>query len=463
MASNEKSVMEMESESLNRGLKDRHIRMIAIGGAIGTGLFYGSTGSIQAAGPAVIISFLIGGFFVFLMMRALGEMCVAEPISGSFSAFAYKYSGPYLGFISGWTYWLMTILGSMGDVTVAGIYINYWFPDVPRWLTGFVCLILLTSVNLIAVKAFGEFEFWFAGIKVVTIVTMIILGCLIIFFGAGNGGTPVGVENLINHGGFMPNGVSGVLMALIMVTFAFIGVEMVGATAGEAENPEKTFPKAINSIFIRILIFYVGAIFVVVALYPWNDLSFDGSPFVAVFNRMGIPAAASIINFVVLTSALSSMNSNIYVSSRMLYNLSLQKNAPEYLSRTGKRQTPYVGIILGACMILIAVVLNYIVPEKIFTYIAGMGVVAALTAWTTIVYIQMKFRRAKMQSGERIAFKMPWWPYSSYAVFGFVALVIVMMLINPDTRAIVIVAPFWFILISILYHFNIKKNHSITK
>lgn len=457
MASENKMII--ENESLERGLKNRHIQMIAIGGAIGTGLFYGSKGSIVAAGPAVLLSFAIGGIIVFLMMRALGEMCVAEPISGSFSAFAYRYSGKYLGYISGWTYWLMVILGSMGDVTVAGVYVNFWFPQVPAWLTGLICLIFLTAVNLITVKAFGEFEFWFAGIKVVTIITMILFGILIIFFGVGNGGVPVGLTNLTGHGGFMPNGISGIMMALVMVTFTFIGVEMVGATAGEANDIEKTFPKAINSIAWRILIFFIGAIFVVVALYPWNDLSFKGSPFVAVFSRMGIPAAASIINFVVLTSALSSMNSCLYVSSRMLYNLSLQKNAPEFLSKVGeKTKTPYAGIVLSSGVILLAVIANYIIPEKIFSYISGLAVVAGLTAWTTITYTQMKFRRAKMQSNERIAFKMPWYPYSSYIIFGFIALVVVMMTISSDTRPIIYAAPFWFIFLSVIYKFCLKKK-----
>lgn len=460
MVSKENSIM--ESESLNRSLKDRHIRMIAIGGAIGTGLFYGSKGSIQAAGPAVVLSFLIGGIFIYLMMRALGEMIVEEPISGSFSAFAYKYSGPYLGFVSGWTYWLMAILGSMGDITVAGIYVNFWFPEVPRWLVGLLFLVLLIAINLIAVKIFGEVEFWFAGIKVIAILCMIGAGCLMIFGGVGNDGVPVGMANIFGHGGFMPNGMQGVLAALVMVTFSFLGVEMVGATAGEAETPEKTYPKAINSILLRILIFYIGAIFVVVALYPWNDLSFEGSPFVAVFSSMGIVAAASIMNFVVLTSALSSMNSNIYVASRMVYNLSLQKNCPKILSKVSKQGTPYVAILVNGAMILVAVVLNYVIPEKIFGYIAGLAVVAGLTSWTTITYSQLKFRRAKIENNEQIRFKMPWWPYSSYAVFGFIAVVVVMMAISPDTRPIVYVAPFWFIALSLVYHLSIKKNHSIT-
>ncbi|AYD39726.1 amino acid permease [Clostridium fermenticellae] len=452
-----------EKESLERGLKNRHIQMIAIGGTIGTGLFYGSKDSISAAGPAVLVSFLIAGCIVFLTMRALGEMSVAEPVSGSFSAFAYKYSGKFLGYLSGWTYWLMLVLAAMGEVTASGIYMNFWYPQLPAWLTGFICLLILTIVNLTSVKSFGEFEFWFAAIKVVTILAMIAFGILIIFFGVGHKGIPVGLTNLTAHGGFAPNGFSGILLGLVMATFSFLGVEMIGTTAGESEDVEKSFPKAINNVALRILIFYVGAIFIVVSLFPWNGAAtFKGSPFVAVFLQVGIHSAAGIINFVVITAALSGMNSCIYVGSRMVFNLSLQGNAPKFLSSiTKKTKTPYASIILISSVVMLAVVANYFVPEKVFGFVTGLAVVAGLTSWATIIYVQIKFRRAKMKNNERIAFKMPWWPYSSYIVFGFIALVLIIMAINPGTRPIIYAAPFWFAFIIIIYIFSINKKNVI--
>ena len=384
-----------ESEQLQRGLSNRHIQLIALGGAIGVGLFYGSSATIQMAGPAILLSYIIGGLVIFTIMRALGEMAVAEPVSGSFSSYANRYLGPFAGYLSGWTYWFMWVVVGMAEITVAGVYVNFWFPDVPQWLTALVTLVVVTMINLVNVKAFGEFEFWFAIIKVVAIIGLILAGLGIILFGIGNAGQPIGFENLWAHGGFIPNGIKGILMSLVLVMFSFGGVELVGITAGEAENPKRSIPLAINNVVWRILIFYIGALGIMMVLYPWNEVGTHGSPFVLVFDKIGIPGAADIINFVVLTAALSAFNSGLFSTGRMLYNLSLQNNGPKYFGKLNKYSTPRRGILFSASFLLVAVFLNYIVPEQVFLYISAVATVAVVTSWTIILITQLRFRKAK--------------------------------------------------------------------
>lgn len=448
-----------EKENLSRGLSNRHIQLIALGGAIGVGLFYGSTSTIQSAGPAIILSYLIGGFFIYAIMRALGEMSVAEPVSGSFSSYSNRYVSPFVGYLSGWTYWFMWIVVGMAEITVVGVYVNYWFPDIPQWLSALVALVLITGVNLINVKAYGEFEFWFALIKIVAIIGMIIAGLGIIFFGIGNGGEPLGLGNLWEHGGFMPNGMTGILLSLVMVMFSFGGVELIGVTAGEAQNPKKTIPSAINNIVGRILIFYVGALGVMMILAPWNKVGTDGSPFVLVFDQVGIPGAAHIINFVVLTAALSAFNSGMFSTGRMLYNLALQDNGPKYFMKLSKSKTPSRGIIFSFFVLLIAVVLNYIVPEKVFLYISAVATVAVVTNWTIILLTQIKFRKAKSEEEiAKLEFKMPLFPYLSYASLAFLALVIVLMAFIPGMNVALFVAPVWFGILYVGYKLKMKKS-----
>ncbi len=441
---------------LNRGLSNRHMQLIALGGSIGVGLFYGSSATIQMAGPSILLAYLIGGLVIFTIMRALGEMAVDQPVSGSFSSYADRYLGHFAGFLSGWTYWFMWIVVGMSEITVVGLYINYWFPDVPQWLTALVVLVLITLINLASVKAYGEFEFWFALIKVVAIIGMIILGLLIIFFGVGNGGTAVGIDNLWANGGFMPNGVYGLLMSLVLVMFSFGGVELVGISAGEAKNPTKSIPKAINNIVWRILIFYIGALGVMMAIYPWNQVGSEGSPFVQIFDFVGIPAAAHILNFVVITAAMSAFNSGLYGTGRMLYNLALQKNGPKYFSKLSKNGTPYRGILASSAVLLIVVVLNYYVPEKVFLYISAIATVAVITSWMIILLAQLKFRKSKSKEEiSNLKFKIPLFPISTYFAIAFLLMVIVLMAFIKDMRIALYVAPIWFLILFIGY--KLKK------
>ncbi|MBD8028259.1 amino acid permease [Ureibacillus sp. Re31] len=446
-----------ENKKLQRGLSNRHIQLIALGGSIGVGLFYGSSATIQMAGPSILLAYLVGGLVIFTIMRALGEMAVEEPVSGSFSTYANRYLGPFAGYLTGWTYWFMWIVVGMAEITVVGVYVNYWFPDIPQWVTALAVLILITIVNLANVKAFGEFEFWFAMIKVVAIIGMIILGLGIIFFGIGNEGQPIGFDNLWSHGGFVPNGFEGILMSLVLVMFSFGGVELVGITAGEAKDPQKSIPSAINNVVWRILIFYIGALGIMMILYPWDEVGSNGSPFVLIFDNVGIPGAAHIINFVVITAALSAFNSGLFGSGRMLYNLSLQNNGPKIFKTLSKNGSPRRGILFSSLFLLVAVVLNYIVPEKVFLYISAVATVAVITSWTIILITQLKFRKSKTKrEAEKIKFKVPFYPLSTYLALMFLALVIVLMAFIPDMRIALFVAPVWFFILYIGYKMKIK-------
>ncbi len=437
-----------EPQELHRGLKNRHIQMIALGGAIGTGLFYGSAQTIKLVGPGIMVSYLIGGLAIFLIVRALGEMSVDQPVSGSFSYFAFKYWGEFPGFFSGWNYWFNYIVVSMAELTAVGAYINYWWPGVPTWISALAFMIIITLVNLINVKAFGEFEFWFAIIKVVAIVAMIIFGFALILFGIGNNGHPIGFSNLWVHGGFFPNGIKGLLFSLVIVMFAFGGIELIGITAGEADNPQKSIPKAINQVIWRILIFYVGALAVITTLYPWNQIGTQGSPFVEIFSKIGITAAAGILNIVVLTAALSTYNSGLYSNGRMLYSLAQQGNGPSMFARLSKTGIPVNGVLFSSGLTLIAVILNYLIPGKVFLYLISVATIAGIINWTMIVITHLKFRAAKnKEETEKLLFKMPFFPYSNYITLAFMAMVVLLMAFMPDMRYSLYILPIWAIIL----------------
>jgi AAT family amino acid transporter len=442
------------NNQVERGLKNRHIQMIALGGAIGTGLFYGSTAVVKMAGPAITLSYLIGGIIIFFIMRALGEMCVEHPVSGSFSQFAYQYWGELPGFIAGWNYWFNYVVVAMVELSVVGTYINYWYPDIPTWVSALVCLIVITSINLVNVKAFGEFEFWFAIIKVLAIIGMIVFGIAMIAFGVGNGGQPIGISNLWTHGGFLPNGIQGIIMSLVLVMFSFGGIELVGITAGEAENPRKTIPQAINQVVWRILLFYVGAMGVILAIFPWDEMSAVGSPFVQIFSHVGIPSAANLLNFVVLTAALSAYNSALYSNGRMLYGLAAQGNAPKIFGKLNSSGTPVVAILVSTVFTLFTVLLSYLNPEKVFLYLMAVATISIIINWAIILLVQIKFRKNREQPNKQLLFKMPLYPLTSYICLAFLALVVVIMAFLPDMRFSLYIAPVWLLCLYIGYKFK---------
>ena len=425
-----------DNSKLERGLKPRHVEMIALGGTIGVGLFMGSASTIQTAGPSVLLCYALAGLVMFFIMRIMGEMLYLEPVTGSFATYGHKYICPFAGYLTAWCYWFLWVTVGLSEVTAVGIYVHFWFPDVPQWISALGGMLIVTLANMAAVKYYGEFEFWFAIIKVTTIVVMLVVGAMIILFGFGNNGVPLGFSNLWSHGGFFPNGFGGMISAMCVVAAAFQGVELVGITAGEAQNPKETLRKATKNIVWRILIFYIGAIFVVITLYPWDELGMLGSPFVTTFAKVGVTSAAGIINFVVLTAALSGCNSGIYSSGRMLYTLAENGQAPKCFGKLSSHGVPQHGIMVTLACLLFGVVLNYLIPDsKLFLYIYSASVFPGMVAWFVLAYSQKNFRK---RWGEKAMaehpFKSPLFPYANYFCLIFLVLVTIGMWVNPDTR-----------------------------
>lgn len=447
-----------EQGQLKRGLTNRHIQLIALGGAIGTGLFLGSAGVMSRAGPSMLLGYAIGGLIAFLIMRQLGEMIVEEPVAGSFSHFAHAYWSPFAGFLSGWNYWVLYILVGMAELTAVGKYVQYWYPDVPTWATALAFFALINLINLSNVKAFGEAEFWFAIIKVGAILGMIALGLYLLVSGAG--GEQASVSNLWAHGGFFPNGVGGLVVVMAVIMFSFGGLELVGITAAEAENPRKSIPKAINQVVYRILLFYILALGVLLSLYPWDSLvqtltmgddPYARSPFVQIFSLIGSDTAAHILNFVVLTAALSVYNSGVYANSRMLYGLAEQGDAPRVFLKLSRNGVPALGILVSGLITLLCVALNYVLPQGALIILMSLVVAALVLNWAMISLSHLKFRRSMQQRGVVPSFKALWSPFSNYLCLAFVVFILVVLLFDSSTRMSVFALPVWVAVIGVCY------------
>ena len=438
--------------ALTRSLQSRHIQLIAIGGTIGVGLFLGSATAISRAGPGLLLSYAIGGVAVFFIMRALGELLTYRPVAGSFAVYADEFVGPLAGFITGWSYWFMWVVTAMAELTAIGIYAQFWLPNVPQWVPGLGALVLLYVTNNLAVRVYGELEFWFALLKVVTIVVLIISGLAVILFKVGTLGPTASFANLWTHQGFLPFGLLGVLLTLQIVMFAYQGVELIGVTAGEAHNPGVVLPRATNSIIIRILIFYIGALLIIMSLVPWDQLNPHMSPFVLMFDRMGIPGAANIINIVVITAAASSCNGGIFSTGRMLYSLALRGQAPKLFGTLSSRHVPAMGVHASAAVMLIGVVLNYMVPEEVFTWVTSIALIGTLWTWIIIMVSHSRYRQAvELGRVRAVPYRMPAWPYANWAVILFLLIVAAMLALDPKTRVALYVAPFWFGLLVVGY------------
>ncbi|MEH7156031.1 amino acid permease [Neobacillus drentensis] len=449
----------MANKELNRGLSSRHIQMIALGGTIGVGLFMGSSSTIGWTGPSVMLAYGITGIFLYLIMRAMGEMLYLEPSTGSFATFGYKYIHPLAGYMTAWSNWFQWVVVGMSEVIAIGTYMHYWYPDLPAWIPGLIAMVILGVANFISVKSFGEFEFWFALIKVVTIVLMIVAGFGLIFFGFGNGGDAIGISNLWKNGGFFTGGLKGFLFALSLVVGAYQGVELIGITAGEAKDPQKTIRNAIQSTIWRILVFYIGAIFVIVTVYPWDQLHAIGSPFVATFAKIGITAAAGIINFVVITAALSGCNSGIYSAGRMLYTLGVNGQAPKVFSKVSSNGVPLFGTIGVLIGLGVGVVLSYIAPEKLFVYVYAASVLPGMVPWFVILISQPKFRKVHAAKMASHPFKMPFAPVTNYVTIAYLVAVLVGMWFNEDTRVSLIAGIVFLAIVTIsFYAFGINKR-----
>ncbi|SQI42449.1 General aromatic amino acid permease [Leminorella richardii] len=445
------------SDQLKRGLKNRHIQLIALGGAVGTGLFLGSAQTINMAGPAVILGYGIGGIIAFLIMRQLGEMITEEPVAGTFSHFSYKYWGPFAGFLSGWNYWMLFVLVSMAELTAVGLYVQYWWPDIPTWVSAAFFFVLINLINLTTVKVYGEMEFWFAIIKVAAIIGMIAFGSYLLI--SGGGGPEAGLSNLWSQGGFMPFGFEGLVMATAIIMFSFGGLELIGITAAEADNPEKSIPKAINQVLYRILIFYIGSLVVLLSLYPWTKVVEGGSPFVMIFHDLNSTVVATALNVVVLTAALSVYNSCVYSNSRMLYGLALQKNAPKALAKTNSRGVPVNAILFSSTVAAIGIIVNYVIPKEAISILMSLVVSSIVINWAMISLSHLKFRAAKNKEGVTTKFKAIWSPFSNYLCLLFLAGVLVIMYMTPGIRISVQLIPVWLLILGIGYGITRKTVH----
>ncbi|QOY92647.1 amino acid permease [Massilia sp. UMI-21] len=441
--------MDDAKHQLKRGLKNRHIQLIALGGAIGTGLFLGVAQTIQQAGPSALLGYAIAGLVAFLIMRQLGEMIVDEPVAGSFGYFASKYCGPMTGFVSGWNYWVMYILVSMAELSALGIYVQYWFPEIPTWVSALGFFVVVNLLSLLNVKTFGELEFWFAIIKVAAVVGMIVFGCYLLI--SDTAGPQAGVANLWQHGGFFPNGFAGLALSMAVIMFSFGGLEMIGITAAEADNPGYTIPRAVNQAIWRIAIFYVGALAVLLMLYPWQKVVLGGSPFVLIFAALDSKLVANVLNLVVLTAALSVYNGCVYANSRMLFGLAEQGNAPRALLAVSRRGVPLAALGVSAVATGICICINYFLPKSAFGMLMGLAVAALVINWGMVCWSHLRFRRAKRAAGQATAFPSPIFPLTNYLCMAFLLGIVVVMYLTPGLRMSVWLIPAWLALLAFGY------------
>lgn len=466
-----------EKRELKRGLRNRHIQLIALGGAIGTGLFLGIGPAAVLAGPSVILGYAVAGFIAFLIMRQLGEMVVDEPVSGSFSHFAFKYWGSFAGFASGWNYWILYVLVSMAELTAIGVYVHFWWPEIPLWASSLFFFIMINAVNLTSVKVYGEAEFWFSIVKVVAIVAMILFGTYLLI--SGTGGETASITNLWNDGGFFPKGVledgatggfQGLLAAMALIMFAFGGLELIGITAAEAENPERNIPKATNQVIYRILIFYIGALIILFSLSPWREITEGSSPFVMVFDSLKgfdftlfgktyyfTDIIANALNIIVLTAALSVYNSCVYSNSRMLYGLAQQGNAPKFLNKLTRQHVPVRATLVSSAFVAVCILVNLIMPEEALGIMMSLVVSALIINWLMITYTHIKFRRAKDEQGKRTLFRAFGFPLTNYLCLVFLVGVLVIMWIT-GMKVPVGLIPIWLTLLYVSYRLIKRKK-----
>lgn len=440
-----------EQPQLQRHLSNRHVQLIAIGGAIGTGLFMGSGRTISMAGPSVLLVYAIIGGVLFLIMRAMGELLLSNHSYGTFSDFIADINGPGAGFVVGWTYWLCWIVTATAEVIAVAGYFQYWWPDIPLWIPAVTMVLLIFVLNSLTVKAFGETEFWFSLIKIIAIVALIVMGIVMVATGfTSPDGTQARVDNLWTHvgpsgSGFFPNGLSGFLAGFQLAIFSFIGIELIGTTAAETKDPDVTLPKAINSIPVRILLFYVLALAAIMMVTPWDKVDPEISPFVNLFALVGMTSAASVVNFVVITSAASSCNSGVYSTSRMVYSLAKQGNAPKKFTALSNRNIPERSLILSCLILLSSIPILYFggTIMEAFTAVTAIGSVLFLFVWFAIVVAYIAYRRRRPQDHARSHFKLPGGRFSAWFVIVFIAAMVVVLAQDPSTLRSMVLALVW--------------------
>ncbi|RSM40165.1 amino acid permease [Amycolatopsis balhimycina DSM 5908] len=428
----------------HKALKSRHVNMIAIGGAIGTGLFLGAGGRLAQAGPALAIVYGVCGLFAFFVVRALGELILHRPSSGAFVSYAREFMGEKGAYVAGWMHFLNWSTTGIADITAIALYAHFWsfFSPIPQWVLALIALAVVLTLNMVSVKLFGEMEFWFAIIKVAALVLFMVIGIFLLVTQTPIDGVAGGPQLIADHGGIFPSGLLPMVLIVQGVVFAYASVELVGVAAGETENPEKIMPKAINSIMWRILVFYVGSVVLLAMLLPWSSYTKDQSPFVTVLSYLGVPAADSVMNLVVLTAALSSLNSGLYSTGRILRSMAVAGSAPKFTGVMNRNHVPYGGILLTAAVCVLGVGLNYLVPKEAFDIVLNFAAIGILATWAIIVLCHLLFvRRAKRDGLERPAFRLPFSPYTEIATLVFLAAVVVLMGFDETGRITLLALP----------------------
>lgn len=452
---------------LQRSLSNRHLQLIAIGGAIGTGLFMGSGKTISLAGPSILVIYMIIGFMVFLVMRALGELLLSNLHYKSFIDFATDLIGPWAGYFIGWTYWLCWITIGIADLSAIIYYLQFFNNGLPFTagegvLISIAAIVFIMGLNLVTVKLFGEMEFWFALIKIIAIIVLIAVGLWMIFTGfTSDAGTQASFSHLWEHGGLFPTGAMGFLAGFQIAIFAFVGVELVGTTAAETKDPERNLPKAVNSIPIRIIIFYVLALLIVMSVTPWNQIDPNISPFVDLFSQAGIAAAAIIMNLVVLSSVMSSMNSGVFSTSRMLFGLSREQQAPKSFGRLNSRAVPANALCFSAVCLLLGAALQYFVPNTVeaFTLATTLSTILFICVWLMIIWSYMIYYKTRPELHAKSVFKLPGGLVTCWIVIIFFVAMIGVLALEEDTRRALMVSPIWFVLLVIGYLGFYKQKH----
>ena len=449
-----------QEPELQRSLSNRHIQLIAIGGAIGTGLFMGSGKTISLAGPSIIFVYMIIGFMLFFVMRAMGELLLSNLKYKSFIDFSADLLGPMAGYFTGWTYWFCWIVTGIADVIAISGYTHFWFPDIPLWLPAIGCVALLLSLNLITVKMFGELEFWFAMIKIVAICALVCTGLYMVTTAFQSPtGNSASLANLWNDGGMFPHGLMGFFAGFQIAVFAFVGIELVGTTAAETKNPERNLPRAINSIPLRIIMFYVFALIAILAVTPWRDVVADKSPFVELFMLAGLPAAAGIINFVVLTSAASSANSGVFSTSRMLFGLAMDGDAPSKFKNLSRRAVPSNGLIFSCICLLAGALVIYVVPNlmEAFTLITTVSATLFMFVWTMILLSYLAYRKKRDHLHRASKYKMPGGKFMVWVCLTFFVFILTLLALEDDTRQALYMVPLWFVVLGLGYR-SVLRN-----
>jgi L-asparagine permease len=445
----------VEDVGYQQSLSNRQIQMIAMGGAIGTGLFLGAGSRLHSAGPSLAIVYAISGVFAFFVVRAMGELVMHRPSTGSFVSYSREFLGEKAAFFSGWMYFMNWAMSGIGDVTAAAIYVKFFAPHVPQWIPALIALVVVLSINLVSVALFGEMEFWFAAVKIVALVLFMVIGIVVLVARHQVAGHTTGPQLIFANGGFFPHGWTAALLILQGVVFAYAGIEMVGVTAGEAAEPRKVIPKAVNAVGWRIAIFYVGSVLLLVMLLPWTSYSGGESPFVTFLSRLGVPGAGGIMDLVVLTAALSSVNSGLYSTGRILRSLSANGSAPKFTGVIGRNGVPYGGVLLTASVYVVGVILNLFLPDQAFEIAVNFSALGIMCMWIMIMVCNLALQRAASRGQvRRPAYRLPLSPYTNYVTIAFLVIVFglswfdvpagrIMIYGSPGVAALLVIG--WFV------------------